>query len=261
MVLTMSYHEEELLKSIEELATAMRRTRTRLLTASDLIDVDYDTISKIFWTDDGGFLDGEYTEAVDFLHWKWSNWCEQSGLAFRRELNGVRVGLLNITDFNNGLEATMSNILSKALDDKSDSLKTSDLRDLDKLNLKKLSDDGVDVEVISRAIEYLRNVVNVNINKIFDIQGDIIRDTMNTELIDFFKRRLVSSYKFAYDGVIEDIRELTNHEQTRDIALQLFTELHEGNFGSWYETTIKTKQSLGRISELAEIRNNLQRLI
>lgn len=257
----MSYNEVELLKSIEELATVIRQTRTRLLTASDLVDIDYDTISKIFWTDDGGFLDSEYTEAVDFLHWKWSNWCMQSGLVFRRELNGVRVGLLNITDFDNGLEATMSNILSKALADKSDSLKTSDLQDLDKLNLKKLSDDGVDEEVISRAIEYLSDVVNVNINKIFDIQGDIIRETMNTELIDFFKRRLVSSYKFAYDDVIEDIRELTNHEQTRDVASQLFTELHDGNFGSWYNTTIKNKQSLGRILEIAETRNKLQRLL
>lgn len=68
MVLSMNYKEDKLFKSLEELSSALKEVRARLYDGSRLIRVDYDTISKIFWTDDGGFLDSEYTEAVDFLN-------------------------------------------------------------------------------------------------------------------------------------------------------------------------------------------------
>ena len=51
------------------------------------------------------------------------------------------------------------------------------------------------------------------------------------------------------------------NEQTKEAAQKIFDEMCRGNFRTWYESTIKNKQSLGRILELAEIRNNLQRLL
>ena len=260
MVLTMSYNEVELFESIEELSTVFRKTRDRVYDVHRLIRVDYDTVSKIFWTDDGGFLDNEYTLAVDSLNRRWSNWCKNTGLAFRREPNGVRIGLLDITDFDNGIEVTMSNILSKALGEKYGSLTMDDLKDLDRLDLKKLSNDGVTVEVINQAIGYLNNLMNVEIHKMYEIWIDITNESFGLELIDFFKRRMVASYKLAYDDVFADICELTKHEQTKDVAQEIFDELYEGAFfGIWYESTIKSKQSLSRILEIAEIRNQLMR--
>ena len=61
MVLTMSYDEVELFKSIEELSTVFRKTGDKVYDVHRLIQVDYDTVRKIFWTDDGRFLDNEYT--------------------------------------------------------------------------------------------------------------------------------------------------------------------------------------------------------
>lgn len=255
----MSYNEVELFKSIEELSTIFRKTRDRVYDVHRLIRVDYDTVSKIFWTDDGGFLDNEYTLAVDFLNRRWSNWCKNTGLAFRREPKGVRIGLLDITDFDNGIEVTMSNILSKALGEKYGSLTVDDLKDLDRLDLKKLSNDGVTVEVINQAIGYLNNLMNVEIHKMYEIWIDITNESFGLELIDFFKRRMVDVYAFAYDDVLVDIFELEKHEQTKDVALEIFHELYEGAFGIWYESTIKSKQPLSRISEIAEIRNQLMR--
>lgn len=257
----MSYNEVELFKSIEELSTVFRKTRDRVYDVHRLIRVDYDTVSKIFWTDDGGFLDNEYTLAVDSLNGRWSNWCKNTGLVFRRELNGVRLGLLDITDFDTGIEVTMSNVLSKALGEKYSSLTMDDLRDLDRLDLKKLLNDGATVEVINQAIGYLNNLMNVEIHKMYEIWIDITNESFGLELIDFFKRRMAASYKLAYDDVFEDICELMKHEQTKDAALEIFHELYEGAFGIWYESTIKSKQSLSRISEIAEIRNKLQRLL
>lgn len=258
----MSYNEDGLLNSLEELSLALKEVRARLYDGSRLIRVDYDTISKIFWADDGGFLDSEYTGAVDFLHQRWDNWCKNDGLICRREPSGVRIGLLNITDFDGGIEATMSNALWKALGDKSDSLGTDDLQNLDELNLKKLSDDGVDVEVINRAIDYLRNSLNSEIDKMYDVWADITNESFGLELVNFFKRRMVDAYKVAYDDVFTDICELMKHEQTKDAAQEIFDELYEGAFyGIWYESIIKSKQSLSRILEIAETRNKLQRLL
>lgn len=257
----MSYNEVELFKSIEELSTVFRKTRDRVYDVHRLIRVDYDTVSKIFWTDDGGFLDNEYTIAVDSLNRRWSNWCKNTGLAFRRESNGVRIGLLDITDFDNGIEVTMSNVLSRALGDKSELLKMTDLQNLNELDLKQLSDNGVGVGVINGAIDYLRNSLNSEIDKLYDVWTDITNESFGLELIDFFKRRMVDSYNFAYDGVVIDIWELTRNEQTKEAAQKIFDEMCRGHFRTWYEGTIKNKQSLGRIYELAEMRNNLQRLI
>lgn len=257
----MSYNEDGLLNSLEELSLALKEVRARLYDGSRLIRVDYDTISKIFWTDDGGFLDSEYTEAVDFLNKRWSNWCKHDGLMFRRELGGVRLGLLGITDLDDGIEVTMSNVLSRALGDKSELLKMTDLQNLNELDLKQLSDNGVGVGVINGAIDYLRNSLNSEIDKLYDVWTDITNESFGLELIDFFKRRMVDSYNFAYDGVVIDIWELTRNEQTKEAAQKIFDEMCRGHFRTWYEGTIKNKQSLGRIYELAEMRNNLQRLI
>lgn len=261
MVLSMNYKEDKLFKSLEELSSALKEVRARLYDGSRLIRVDYDTISKIFWTDDGGFLDSEYTEAVDFLNKRWSNWCKHDGLMFRREIGGVRLGLLGITDLDDGIEVTMSNVLSRALGDKSDLLKVTDLQNLNELDLKQLSDNGVCVGVINGAIDYLRNSLNSEIDKLYDVWTDITNESFGLELIDFFKRRMVDSYNFAYDGVVIDIWELTMNEQTKEAAQKIFDEMCRGHFRTWYEGTIKNKQSLGRIYELAEMRNNLQRLI
>ena len=256
----MSYNEVELFKSIEELSTVFRKTRDRVYDVYRLIRVDYDTVSKIFWTDDGGFLDNEYTLTVDSLNRRWSNWCKNTGLVFRREPNGVRIGLLDVTDFDNGIEVTMSNILSKALGDKHVSLTMADLKDLDKLDLKKLSNNGVTVEVINQSIGYLNNLMNVEIHKMYEIWIDITNESFGLELIDFFKRRMVEPYKLAYDDVFEDICELMKYEQTKDAAQEIFDELYEeAFFGIWYESTIKSKQSLSRILEIAETRNQLMR--
>lgn len=261
MVLSMNYKEDKLFKSLEELSSALKEVRARLYDGSRLIRVDYDIISKIFWTDDGGFLDSEYTEAVDFLNKRWSNWCKHDGLMFRRELGGVRLGLLGITDLDDGIEVTMSNVLSRALGDKSELLKMTDLQNLNELDLKQLSDNGVGVGVINGAIDYLRNSLNSEIDKLYDVWTDITNESFGLELIDFFKRRMVDSYNFAYDGVVVDIWELTRNEQTKEAAQKIFDEMCRGHFRTWYEGTIKNKQSLGRIYELAEMRNNLQRLI
>ena len=258
----MSYNEVELLKSIEELSAVLKRTRERLYDGSRLIRIDYDTVSKIFWTDDCGFLDSEYTGAVDVLNQRWNNWCKEAGLIFRREPSGVRIGLLDITDLDNGIESTMSNVLARALGDKSDLLKMADLQNLNELDLKKLSNDGVDAEVINRAIDYLRNSLNSEIDKLYDVWTDITNESFGLELINFFKRRMVDAYKIAYDDVFADICELMKHEQTKDAAQEIFDELYEGAFyGIWYESMIKSKQSLSRILEIAEIRNKLQRLL
>lgn len=258
----MSYNEVELLRSIEELSAVLKQTRARLYDGSRLIRVDYDTISKIFWTNDGGFLDSEYTEAVDVLNQRWSNWCKNDGLMFRRESAGVRIGLLDITDFDGGIEATMFNVLSRALGDKSDLLKMTDLENLNELDLKQLSDNGVDVEVINHAIDYLRNSLNSAIDKLYDVWTDITNESFGLELINFFKRRMVDAYKVAYDDVFTDICELMKHEQTKEAAQEIFDELYEGAFyGIWYESIIKSRQSLSRISEIAETRNKLQRLL
>lgn len=262
MVLTMSYNQVELLKSIEELSIVIRKTRDRVYDIHRLIRVDYDTVSKIFWTDDSGLLDMEYTAAVDSLNRRWSNWCKDSGLAFRREPDGVRIGLLDITDFDNGIEVTMSNILSKALGDEHGSLTMADLNNLDGLDLKKLSNDSVTEEVISKAIDYLNNLMDSKIHKMYEVWIDITNESFGLELINFFKRRMVDAYKVAYDDVFADICELMKHEQTKDAAQEIFDELYEGAFyGIWYESIIKSKQSLSRILEIAETRNKLQRLL
>lgn len=60
----MSYNEVELFKSIEELYTVVRRTRDRVYDVHRLIQVDYDTISKIFWTGNGGLLDVEFVPST-----------------------------------------------------------------------------------------------------------------------------------------------------------------------------------------------------
>lgn len=118
------------------------------------------------------------------------------------------------------------------------------------------------MEVINQAIGYLSNLMNVEIHKMYEIWIDITNESFGWELINFFKRRMVESYKLAYDDVFADICELMKHEQTKDAAQEIFDELHEGAFfGIWYESTIKSKQSLSRISEIAEIRNKLQRLL
>ena len=241
MVLSMSYKEDKLFKSLEELSSALKEVRARLYDGSRLIRVDYDTIGKIFWTDDGGFLDSEYTEAVDFLNKRWSNWCKQDGLMFRREIGGVRLGLLG--------------------GDKSDLLKVTDLQNLNELDLKQLSDNGVGVGVINGVIDYLRNSLNSEIDKLYDVWTDITNESFGLELIDFFKRRMVDSYNFAYDGVVIDIWELTMNEQTKEAAQKMFDEMCRGHFRTWYESTIKNKQPLGRILEIAETRNKLQRLL
>ena len=155
----------------------------------------------------------------------------------------------------------MSNILSRALGDKHGSLTMADLKDLDRLDLKKLSNNGVTVEVINQAIGYLNNLINIEIHKMYEIWIDITNESFGLELIDFFKRRMVDTYEFAYDDVLVDICELEKHEQTKDVALEIFHELYEGAFGICYNGTIKDKQSLSRISEIAEIRNKLQRLL
>lgn len=134
-----------------------------------------------------------------------------------------------------------------------------DLKDLDRLDLKKLLNDGVTVEVINQAIGYLNNLMNVEIHKMYEIWIDITNESFGLELINFFKRRMVDVYAFAYDDVLVDIFELEKHEQTKDAALEIFHELYEGAFGIWYESTIKSKQSLSRILEIAEIRNQLMR--
>ena len=180
---------------------------------------------------------------------------------FRREIGGVRLGLLGITDLDYGIEVTMSNVLSRALGDKSDLLKVTDLQNLNELDLKQLSDNGVGVGVINGAIDYLRNSLNSEIDKLYDVWTDITNESFGLELIDFFKRRMVDSYNFAYDGVVIDIWVLTMNEQTKEAAQNIFDEMCRGHFRTWYEGTIKNKQSLGRIYELAEMRNNLQRLI
>lgn len=257
----MSYSEVELFNSIKELSIVIRKTRDRVYDVHRLIRVDYDTVSKIFWTEDSGLLDMEYTAAVDSLNRRWSNWCKDSGLAFRREPNGVRIGLLDITDFDNGIEVTMSNIVSRALGDKHGSLTMADLKDLDRLDLKKLSNNGVTVEVINQAIGYLNNLMNIEIHKMYEIWIDITNESFGLELIDFFKRRMVDTYEFAYDDVLVDICELEKHEQTKDVALEIFHELYEGAFGIWYNETVKNKQQLSRILEIAETRNKLQRLL
>ena len=113
-------------------------------------------------------------------------------------------------------------------------------------------------------INRLDNVIPKPFFAIGTLEGvwtDITNESFGLELIDFFKRRMVDSYNFAYDGVVMDIWDLTMIEQTKDTVKEIFDELCKGNFRTWYESTIKNKQSLGRILELAEIRNNLQRLL
>lgn len=256
----MSYDKFMLYRKLEELDVELVKMKNYVNNASSPIIINYDLLSKIFKTDDGGFLDNEYDEVVNYWNRAWRSRCDNKGVAFYLGDGYVRVGLLDITDFDN-VDKTMSNILSRALGDKRRFLRYENLKDLSRLNLKKLHENGVTYNVINDVINYINNLTTSELKVVSDVRSSIWKDARTSDMIDFFAKELFDAYKWAYDDVVKDLEELVQNPKTQTPAKELLDELHDGFFGIWYNKTIKNNQSLGRISEMAETRNKLKRLL
>ena len=254
----MSYDKFMLYRKLEELDVELVTMKNYVNNASSPISINYDLLSKIFWTDDGGFLDNEYDEVVNYWNRAWRSLCDNKGVAFHLGDGYVQVGLLDITDFDN-VDKTMSNILSRALGDKRRFLRYENLKDLSRLNLNKLHENGVTYRIIDDAINYINNSITSELKVVSDVRSSIWKDARTSDMIDFFAKELFDAYKWAYDDVVKDLEELVQNPKTHTIAQELLDELNDGFFGIWYNKTIKNNQLLSRISEIAEIRNQLMR--